>query len=427
MIQGRQFALAAGLLLALGACSMTPDAGPEARAAAQLIVQDIRTRHISVSDAPDRGQSEIEMFARVLERVKADYVRPVDEEVLLAAASSAVMEAEAPAGEEIDDWLVEQAIKGMVSSLDPYSAYLPPDEYSAVRDSMRGQFGGLGLQIAKPDTGDGVEVVMPLEGTPAKKSGLRPGDIITHVDGRAVADDSLSDVVNMMRGPVGSTVLLTVRRNGTEPFEVTLKRAVIQINVVEWRREGDFGYVRISSFTEDTADQVETAANGIRSLLGGRLAGLIIDLRNNPGGLLFQSVAVSDTFLEQGEIVSTRSRASTQRFSASRGDIAAGLPIAVLVNGGSASAAEILAGALQDHHRAVLVGSRTFGKGTVQTVIPMGHGTALKLTTARYYRPSGRSVDGGIEPDVVVEEDHDAEGDETLLRAISELSRIARL
>lgn len=427
MVRGSRFALAVFLVLTLGACSIGPDSGPEARAAAEQLAQDIRSRHILNAEGPDRTQPDVKIFARVFERVREDYVRPVDEGVLLAAASSALLKAESPAGEQNSDWLMEQAIKGMVSSLDPYSAYLPRAEYGSIQDSMRGQFGGLGIQIAKPEQGMGIEVVTPLDGTPAEEAGLRPGDVITHVDRIQLGDVALSEVVGMLRGPVGSTVLLTIRRDGKPAVEMTLKRAVIQINVVEWRREGDFGYLRISSFTEDTATQVERAVQDIRSHLGGRLAGLIIDLRNNPGGLLVQSVAVSDSFIEQGDIVTTRGRTSTQRFSASRGDIAAGLPIAVLVNGGSASAAEILAGALQDHHRAILVGSRTFGKGTVQTVIPMGRGTALKLTTARYYRPSGLSVDGGIEPNVTVTERQDTAGDETLRRAIAELGRLASL
>lgn len=427
MVRGFRFRLVALVALALAACSSAPNAGPEAQAAAERLVQDIRSRHILEAEGPDRAQPDVRIFARVFERVREDYVRPVDEGVLLAAATNALLDADPPSGGLGSDWLVETAIKGMVSSLDPYSAFLPRDEYGAMQDSLRGQFGGLGIQIAKPKSGPGIEVVTPLSGTPAQDAGLQPGDLITHVDRVPLNDTTLSEVVGMLRGPIGSTVSLTVRRGDRPAFEMTLTRDVIRINVVEWRREGDFGYLRISSFSEDTAQQVERAVREIRTHLGGRLAGLIIDLRNNPGGLLIQSVAVSDSFIEEGDIVITRSRTGSQRFSASRGDIVAGLPIAVLVNGGSASAAEILAGALQDHHRAILVGSRTFGKGTVQTVIPMGRGTALKLTTARYFRPSGQSVDGGIEPNVIVSERPDVPGDETLRRAIAELGRLASL
>lgn len=427
MVRVHRFSLIALVALSLAACTAAPDAGPEAQAAAEQLVQDIRSRHILEADGPERAQPDVRMFARVFERVREDYVRPVDEGVLLAAATNALLDVDTPSGEQGGDRLVEAAIKGMVSSLDPYSAFLPRDEYGAMQDSLRGQFGGLGIQIAKPASGPGIEVVAPLTGTPAEEAGLQPGDLITHVDRVPLYDVTLSDVVGLLRGPIGSNVALTVRRGDKPAFELMLTRDVIKINVVDWRREGDFGYLRISSFTEDTAEQVEKAVQEIRSHLGGRLAGLIIDLRNNPGGLLIQSVAVSDSFIEGGDIVTTRSRTGSQRFSASRGDIVGGLPIAVLVNGGSASAAEILAGALQDHHRAILVGSRTFGKGTVQTVIPMGRGTALKLTTARYFRPSGLSVDGGIEPNVSVTERQDIPGDETLRRAIAELSRLASL
>lgn len=427
MLRGLRFGVVALFVLILSACSMAPEAGPDARAAAEQLVQDIRSRNLLDAYGPDRTEPDLKLFARVFERVREDYVKPVDEATLLAAATDAVLGTDVPAGERTGDWLIEQAIKGMVSSLDPYSAYLPREEYGAVQESMRGEFGGLGVQIAKPGHGPGIEVVMPLDGTPAQAAGLQPGDLITHVDGAPLGDVTLSAVVGMLRGPVGSTVRLTVRRDEAGSIELTLQRAVIRMNVVEWRREGDFGYLRISSFTEETTEQVERAVREIRSHLGGRMAGLVIDLRNNPGGLLIESVAVSDAFIEQGDIVTTRGRSSTQRFSASSGDIAAGLPIAVLVNGGSASAAEILAGALQDHHRAILVGGRTFGKGTVQTVIPMGRGTALKLTTARYFRPSGLSVDGGIVPNISVEERQDVAGDEALQRAIAELSRLASL
>ncbi len=427
MLPRIRLAVASLAILAVGACAAPPAPGPEARAAAERLARDIHSRHYVSSEVPGAEQPDIKLFAQVFERVRTDYVRPVDEGVLLAAATSAVLDAEPPAGEPAGDWLVEQAIKGMLASLDPYSTYLPRDEYGAIKDSMKGEFGGLGIQIAKPQEGDGVIVVTPLDGTPAQQADIEAGDRITHVDGVALGDRPLSKIVQMLRGPVGSPVELRISREARAPFDVTINRAQIRINVVKWRREGDFGYVRISSFTEDTTGQVEAAVQEIRSHLGGRLAGLIIDLRNNPGGLLMQSVSVSDVFIERGDIVTTRSRNGAQRYSASRGDLAAGLPIAVLVNGGSASAAEILAGALKDHGRALIVGSRTFGKGTVQTVIPMGQGTALKLTTATYFTPSGSSVDGGIAPDIEVRENPDIEGDEMLSRAISELDRLASL
>lgn len=415
------------LILALSACSINSDPGPEARAAAEQLVADISARSVDYGLEPIQTQPDVRLFARVLERVRSDYVHPVEQEVLLEAAATAIEKANPEPGANGHHWLVERAIKGMLESLDPYSTYLPENEYTAMKESMRGRFGGLGIQVAAPEKGGGVVVVAPLEGTPAERAGLRSGDIITHVDGRSILEKSLREVVAELRGPVGSRVVLTISRGEAEPFEVPLMRDVIRMDVVSWRLEGDFGYLRIASFTENTSEDVEEAVGEIRQYLGGRLAGLILDLRNNPGGLLIESVAVSDAFIESGDIVSTEGRKSKQRYRATAGDIAAGLPIIVLINRGSASAAEILAGALKDHDRAVLIGSRSYGKGTVQTVIPMGRGTAVKLTTAQYFRPDGMSVTGGIQPDIEAEDDMETELDEGLSRAISELNRMASL
>lgn len=425
----RRFGYGLAVLVAfgLGACATGPNPGPEARAAAERLAENIDNQYRAHAGATDATRPDTELFARVFERVRADYVRPVDEGILLAAATTAVIDAEPPTGEPAGDWLVEQAIRGMLESLDPYSVYLPRDEYDAIRDSMRGRFGGLGIQITKSEDHGDIVVVTPLDNTPAAAAGLLPGDRISHVDGVKVAGLALPDIVRRLRGPIGSSVKLTILRQGMAVFDREITRAVIRMDVVEWRREGDFGYLRIRGFSDDTTEQVQAAVREIRSHLGGRLAGLIVDLRNNPGGLLIESVAVSDAFIERGDIVSTRGRYGMQRYSATMGDIAAGLPIAVLVNGGSASASEILAGALKDHGRAILVGTRTFGKGSVQTVIPMGDGTALKLTTARYFRPSGQSVDDGIPPDIEVADRREVEGDEALDRAIAELGRQASL
>lgn len=407
------------LLLVQTGCSVTSASGPEAK-----FVADIRSRHMLYA-GPEQVGPDIDLFERVFERVRDDYVQQIDDVVLLAAATDAIDDATPPIGKPGGDWLVEMAIRGMLESLDPYSSYLPRDQYQAIQDSMRGEFGGLGIQITKVEGGDGVDVVTPLDGTPAFRAGIKPGDRITHIDRVNIAKWSLGEVVGRLRGPVGKPVSLTIRRGASRTFEVSIKRAVIKIAAVTWRLEGEFGYLRITGFTDDTAEQVEAAVAGIRTHLGGRLAGLVIDLRNNPGGLLIESVAVSDAFIDSGDIVVTRGRNRTQRYSARNGDIIGGLPIVVLINGASASAAEILAGALKDHDRAILIGARTFGKGTVQTVIPMGHGTALKLTTARYYTPSGKSVDGGIKPDVEVAVNRDSEADEVLERGLVELRRLA--
>ena len=420
-----RYGLAILLLAALSACASIATPGPEAQAAADQLASNISSSRSLRGAGPDKARPDVALFARVFDRVRVDYVRQVDQEMLLAAATGALQDVTPPKGETTDDWLVETAIKGMLQSLDPYSAYLPRDAYGAVKDSMRGQFGGLGIQISTPKEGGGVEVVTPLDDTPAAKAGIRAGDRITHVEKQSILDMSLGDVVRLLRGPVGSSVELTVRRGADQVLEFNITRAMIRVEAVKWRLEDDFGYLRITGFTDKTAEEVDAAVREIRKHLGGRMAGLIIDLRNNPGGLLIESVAVSDAFIDDGDIVTTRGRNSTQRYAARYGDIVAGLPIVVLVNGGSASAAEILAGALQDHRRAILIGSRTFGKGTVQTVIPMGQGTALKLTTAHYYTPSGNSVEGGIAPDVVIEASQDSDEDPVLERAIAELQRLA--
>jgi carboxyl-terminal processing protease len=252
-----------------------------------------------------------------------------------------------------------------------------------------------------------VKVVSPIDDTPAAHAGLKPGDLITHLDGTPVQGLSLPEAVEKMRGPVNSDINLTIRREGREPFDVKLTRAVIRIQSVRSHLEGNnIGYVRITSFNEQTDVGLNNAMKNLKAQANNKLIGVVLDLRNNPGGLLDQAVAVSDAFLDKGEIVSTRGRRSddAQRYNARPGDIAAGLPVAVLINGGSASASEIVAGALQDHHRAILIGTRSFGKGSVQTIIPLaGHG-AMRLTTARYYTPSGRSIQAkGIDPDIVVE------------------------
>jgi len=426
-MRGLHAGILTGLVLVLGACTISPDPGPEARAAAEQLAADINARSSYYSAAPDQAEPDIKLFARVFERVRSDYVRDVEQNILLAAAATAIEDASPLPGDRSDNWLVERAIKGMLESLDPYSTFLPEDEYAAMKESMRGRFGGLGIQITAPEKGGGVLVVAPLEGTPAERAGLRTGDLITHVDGNNIMDKSLREVVAELRGAVGSRVVLTIERDSGSAIDVPLTRDVIRMDVVKWRLEGEFGYLRIASFTETAAEEVDSAVREIRQRLGGRMAGLIIDLRNNPGGLLVESVAVSDAFIESGDIVSTRGRKNKQSYRATTGDIVAGLPIVVLINKGSASAAEILAGALQDHNRAILVGARSYGKGTVQTVIPMGQGTAMKLTTARYFRPLGESVDGGIEPDIEAEDDIQTELDEGLERAIAELSRLASL
>jgi len=325
---------------------------------------------------------QLDLFADVFERVRADYVEPVD-----------------------DAQLVENAINGMLTSLDPHSSYMNPKHFRDMQVQTRGEFGGLGIEVTMEN--GVVKVVTPIDDTPASRVGIRPNDYITHIDGEAIMGMTLGDAVDKMRGPVNTTVTLTIVRKGKdEPFDVKITRDIITIKSVKYRREGDIAYIRITSFNEQTSDLLDEAITNLRKQIGeAKLKGYIIDLRNDPGGLLDQAIAVGDTFIDGGEIVSTRGRhpQDTQRYNAHSGDETGGKPIIVLVNGGSASASEIVAGALQDHRRATILGTRSFGKGSVQTIIPLGSDGALRLTTARYYTPSGRSIQAkGIEPDIMV-------------------------
>ncbi|MGE5270254.1 MAG: S41 family peptidase [Thiohalocapsa sp.] len=325
---------------------------------------------------------ELNLFGDVFDLVRSNYVEDVK-----------------------DETLVEGAINGMLTSLDPHSNYLNAKNFNDMKVQTRGEFGGLGIEVSMEN--GLVKVVSPIDDTPAAHAGLKPGDLITKIDGAAVQGMTLPEAVDKMRGLINTDITLTIRREGREPFDVKLTRANIKIQSVRSHLEGgSIGYIRITSFNEQTDVGLNNAMKKLKQEASNKLIGIVLDLRNNPGGLLDQAVAVSDAFLDRGEIVSTRGRRSddAQRYNARSGDIASGLPVAVLINGGSASASEIVAGALQDHHRAILMGTRSFGKGSVQTIIPLaGHG-AMRLTTARYYTPSGRSIQAkGIDPDIVVD------------------------
>ncbi len=336
-------------------------------------------------EKPDSHAETYEMlnlFGDVFERVRSDYVE-----------------------EASDEELIEAAVNGMLSSLDPHSGYLNAKSYGEMKVQTHGSFGGLGIEVTME--GGLVKVVSPIDDTPAFRAGLQPGDLVTHIDGEQVLGLTLSEAVEKMRGPVDTKIELTIRREGQDPFDVTITRAIVKIQSVRSRLEGKVGYIRVSSFSEQTGPGITAEIEKLREEAGGTLQGIVLDLRNNPGGLLSQAIAVSDAFLEKGEIVSTRSRrpGDAQRFNARPGDVAAGLPLVVIINAGSASASEIVAGALQDHGRAILLGTKSFGKGSVQTIIPLGSRGAMRLTTARYYTPSGRSIQAvGIEPDIIVEQ-----------------------
>jgi carboxyl-terminal processing protease len=329
---------------------------------------------------------QLNLFGDVFERVRADYVEKPD-----------------------DSKLIESAINGMLAGLDPHSSYMEPKAFRDMQVQTRGEFGGLGIEVTMED--GLIKVVAPIDDTPAAKAGVMANDIITKLDDEQVQGLTLNQAVEKMRGPVNTKIKLTITRKGQDkPTEITITRDVIRVRAVRSRVEDDIGYIRISQFNEQTTDNLKKAITDLQNQISAdKLKGYVVDLRNNPGGLLDQAISVSDAFLERGEIVSTRGRnvEETQRFSARAGDLLKGKPIIVMINGGSASASEIVAGALQDHKRATVVGTRSFGKGSVQTIIPLGAGNgALRLTTARYFTPSGKSIQAkGISPDIEVLQD----------------------
>ena len=328
----------------------------------------------------------LDLFGDIFERIRSSYVEEIDEEKL-----------------------IENAISGMLSSLDPHSSYMAPEDLSTMQVQTRGEFGGLGIEVTQEN--GFIKVVSPIDDTPAANAGIEAGDFITKVDGESTLGKTLDEAVDKMRGPVGSEIIITVVREGVdEPFDVSIIRDTIEIKAVKARTEGKTIVLRVSSFTSKTYPNLKDSLEKEIKAAGGveNVNGVVFDLRNNPGGLLNQAIRVSDAFLESGEIVSTRGRAAgdAERYNATPGDLTNGKPVVVLINGGSASASEIVAGALQDHHRAIIVGTKSFGKGSVQTIIPLSSdGAAMRLTTARYYTPSGRSIQSlGVSPDILVEQ-----------------------
>ena len=335
----------------------------------------------------------------VYERIKANYVEPVD-----------------------DDKLIKGAIDGMLATLDPHSSYLDARDFENLRTQTDGSYGGLGLSVTMDD--GAVKVIAPTKGSPADQAGVKAGDYITHLDGKLIYGGTLDEAVDQMRGAPNTQIRLTIFRPGRdEPFDVTITRQIIDLKPVDWKVDGNVGVISVTQFSANVGAEVAAAWGQIRAKTGGRPAGLVLDLRGNPGGLLDEAVALSDQFLEKGAIVSQRGRYARDNevYNAQPGDIAKGMPVIVLIDEGSASASEIVAGALQDQHRAVVMGQRSFGKGSVQTLIPLTRDTALKLTTARYYTPSGRSVqEGGIDPDIAVPQISDPDLRKRALRSYRE-------
>ena len=363
--------LLAGILgCALGALVSVKLTGP-------VLAQDAETKKTIYE--------QLDLFGDIFERIRSEYVEEVSSKDL-----------------------IEAAIDGMLTSLDPHSSYLSADDAAKMRVQTRGEFGGLGIEVTQQE--GFVKVVSPIDGTPADAAGMEAGDFITHVDGQSLLGLTLDEAVGMMRGPVGSEIVITVVREGEdEPFDVSIIRDTIKLTAVRARTEGDTVVLRITTFNDQTYPNLVDGLEKQVNEAGGmeNINGIVLDLRNNPGGLLNQAIRVSDAFLEKGEIVSTRGRYSkdSERYTAKPGDLADGKPIVVLINGGSASASEIVAGALQDHRRAIVVGTRSFGKGSVQTVMPLRGEGAMRLTTSRYYTPSGRSIQAlGVSPNIIVEQ-----------------------
>ncbi|MEP3347002.1 MAG: S41 family peptidase [Litoreibacter sp.] len=364
----KKFLMAATLGTAASVLVTTQFAGP-------LIAQETKKQ--------STVYEQLDLFGDIFERIRAQYVEDVDEADL-----------------------IEAAINGMLTSLDPHSSYLPPKDFDDMRTQTSGEFGGLGIEVTQED--GYVKVVSPMDGTPADEAGMESGDFITTVDGKSLLGLTLEEAVEMMRGPVGSEIILMVVREGVdEPFEVSIVRDTIKLTAVRSRIEGDSVVLRVTTFNRQTYPNLKDGLAKQIEEAGGEdnVNGIVLDLRNNPGGLLTQAIAVSDAFLEEGEIVSTRGRNSrdSERYNATEGDLSNGKPLVVLINGGSASASEIVAGALQDHRRAVVIGEKSFGKGSVQTIVPVRGDGAMRLTTSRYYTPSGRSIQAlGVSPDIIV-------------------------
>ena len=345
------------------------------------------------SGSNESTYEQLSLFGNIFEQIREKYVEEVD-----------------------DVELIRAAINGMLTSLDPHSSYLPPSDFDQMKVQTRGEFGGLGIEVTLEE--GYVKVVSPIDDAPAFRAGIEAGDLITSVDGESLLGMSLDEAVKLMRGPVGSEIVLTIYRESIEePYDVTIIRDTIKPVVVRHRLEGDSAYIRLTTFNDQTYKGLEKGIKSMINEAGGinNINGFVLDLRNNPGGLLSQAIKVSDAFLDKGEIVSTRSKhkGDGDRFNAIRGDLTRGKPIVVIINGGSASASEIVAGALQDHKRAIVLGTKSFGKGSVQTIMPLQENGAIRLTTSRYYTPSGRSIQAvGVVPDVVVEQKRIADDDE---------------
>ena len=436
--EGRRMAkLLVALLLLVAAVGPACAVAPTSRADTSIALERYRQEFAKAkgtTTVPATSDRNYILFADVMRRVLAEHVKPGTPQALVEKAVAGLQKKRKEEPAASDRALTEAALDSMLSSLDPYSSFLDSEHFRYMREQTQGEFGGLGIEVTMDDDSGLIRVVSPIDGSPAARAGLRTGDLIAKIDDAQVKGMNLRDAVARMRGPVGTSVALTMRRNGAggsgnsggssggngggnggaaggdTPFRVSLTRAVVKIQPVRYRLEGDVAYIRIAAFNQQTSHALDDAVEDLRRQANGRLAGAVLDLRNNPGGLLDQAVNVADRFLEAVDIVSVRGRDpdENRRYTGTPGDLLAGLPIVLLVNSGSASASEIVAGALQDHSRALLFGTRSYGKGSVQTISSLSGDIGIRLTTARYFRPSGGLVDCfGVTPNLEIKPAND--------------------
>ena len=421
MKRGTKLMIATGFMGVVAvACVIGVDLpSPQARDAASKIEQAIVDYRGGRSGPEDNGSADGRRFATAFQWVRYSYIRPVEKATLLNAATQGMRETYPDPAVASDSDLIEAAIQGMLTSLDDYSVYLDRKAYKRLyQEQIDGRFGGLGIEIKKDPAG--LEVISPIDGTPAMRAGIQPGDRLTHADGIPLADLTLREALEMLRGKPGTTVTVTIARRGRDAFDISLTREIIRIVRVKARMKGDIGYIRIAHFLRDTGGDLRRKMQALKDRAGpGGLKGFVIDLRNNPGGLFDESINVAGAFLSGGLIVSTRSRVKAEEFDADLTDPSDGLPLVVLINKGSASASEIVAGAIKYRDRGLIVGEKSFGKGSVQSTFEFHGGGGVKLTTALYYTPSGKTVDGGIEPNVAsVDDPQTEEVDEALQTAL---------
>ena len=395
-------------------CGYQRKPGPEAELATRLLSNDIKEFRLTSGETIIHAPDDLSLFSAIYQNVFVHYVHAVDTQDLMTAASKGMREKYSDSIDISDEELEVAAARSMLVTLDPYSTFMDRDEFRALNEETRGSFGGLGVEVNKAS--GMLTVISPIDGTPAAASYIKPGDIITHADGVLLEPLSMRESVKLLRGDVGTVVKLTILREDHRPFDVILERAIIKVNPVISRMEGEVGYIRITTFSAGAGIKVHDAMLALEAQ--NRVRAYVLDLRNNPGGLLDEAISVSSNFLDGGDVVSIKSRDKNESYYAFKGNPSKEVPVVVLINKGSASSSEIVAGALKDRARGILLGEQTYGKGSVQSVLPLGRGRGVKITTAIYYTPNGLTVEGGIIPNLMVELDDEREGDEQMEEAL---------